>query len=81
MKPHHQSWSNLKIGIVVLIGLVIFVFMISTVGTEQNLFSSNYTLKLFLPNVQGLVNGVWHDVAELDGIDVTHVTVSDLARL
>ena len=31
--------------------------------------------------VQGLVSGVWHDIAVLDGVDVTHVTVSDLARL
>jgi large repetitive protein len=31
--------------------------------------------------VQGLVSGAWYDVAVLDGVDVTHVTVSDLARL
>ena len=31
--------------------------------------------------VQGLVNGAWADIAVLDGLDVTHVTVSDLARI
>jgi Ca2+-binding RTX toxin-like protein len=31
--------------------------------------------------LQGLVNGVWHDVAILDGVNVTHVTVDELARL
>lgn len=31
--------------------------------------------------VQGLVNGAWHDIVVLDGVDVQHVTVSDLARL
>ena len=31
--------------------------------------------------VQGLVNGAWHDIAVLDGVDVSHVTVSDLARI
>ena len=71
MKAQHESWSNLKIGIVVLIGLVIFVFMISTVGTEQNLFSSTYTLKLFLPNVQGLVNGA---MVTLGGLKVGFVS-------
>lgn len=31
--------------------------------------------------VQGLVNGAWADVAVLDHVDVTHVNVSDLARI
>ena len=31
--------------------------------------------------VQGLVNGLWHDIAVLDGMDVQHVTVDALARL
>ena len=31
--------------------------------------------------VQGLVNGTWYDIAVLDHVDVTHVTVNDLARM
>lgn len=57
MDSNQLRWSSLKVGIVVLIGLVIFVFVISIVGTEQNVFTSTYHLKVFLPNVQGLVNG------------------------
>ena len=38
MKDEQLRWSNLKVGIVVLIGLIIFVFIVSIVGTEQNIF-------------------------------------------
>lgn len=71
MSAQKHSWASLKVGIVVLIGLVIFVFMVSTVGTEQNIFSSNYNLKLFLPNVQGLVKGA---MVTLGGLKVGFVT-------
>lgn len=57
MNPQQLKWSGLKVGIVVLIGIVIFVFLVTIVGTEQNVFSSTYSLKVFLPNVQGLVKG------------------------
>ena len=57
MDSKQLKWSGLKVGIVVLIGLVIFVFIVSIVGTEQNVFTSTYRLKVFLPNVQGLVGG------------------------
>ncbi len=74
MSAQKQSWANLKVGIVVLVGLIIFVFMVSTVGTEQNIFSSTYTLKLFLPNVQGLVNGA---MVTLGGLKVGYVKTMD----
>jgi phospholipid/cholesterol/gamma-HCH transport system substrate-binding protein len=74
MSAQKHSWANLKVGIVVLIGLVIFVFMVSTVGTEQNIFSSTYVLKLFLPNVQGLVNGA---MVTLGGLKVGFVSSMD----
>lgn len=57
MDSTQLKWKGLKVGIVVLVGLVIFVFIISIIGTEQNVFTKTYHLKVFLPNVQGLVNG------------------------
>jgi phospholipid/cholesterol/gamma-HCH transport system substrate-binding protein len=57
MTSNNISWSNLKVGIVVLLGLVLFIFFISVVGTDANLFTPTYYLKLYMPNVQGLVNG------------------------
>lgn len=74
MSAQKQNWANLKVGIVVLVGLVIFVFMVSTVGTEQNIFSSTYSLKLFLPNVQGLVEGA---MVTLGGLKVGFVSHMD----
>jgi phospholipid/cholesterol/gamma-HCH transport system substrate-binding protein len=71
MKDDQLRWSNLKVGIVVLIGLVIFVFIVSVVGTEQNIFSSTYELRLFMPNVRGLVEGA---MVTLGGLKVGYVT-------
>ena len=60
----------MKVGIVVLVGIVIFVFIISIIGTEQNIFSSTYRLRVFLPNIQGLVNGA---MVTLGGLKVGYV--------
>ena len=76
MSAEHHPWARLKIGIVVLVGLIIFVFMISTVGSEQSLFTSTYTLRLFLPNVQGLVNGA---MVTLGGLKVGYVKSMDFS--
>ncbi|HLB01247.1 MAG TPA: MlaD family protein [Bacteroidota bacterium] len=71
MNDEHLRRSSLKVGIVVLIGLVIFVFIVSIVGTEQNIFSSTYELQLFMPNVRGLVEGA---MVTLGGLKVGYVT-------
>jgi phospholipid/cholesterol/gamma-HCH transport system substrate-binding protein len=65
-----MTWSNLKVGIVIFIGLIIFVFVVTIVGTEQNLFTPTYTLKLFMPNVHGLVNG---GMVALGGLKIGYV--------
>ena len=71
MDSKQLKWSGLKVGIVVAVGLVIFVFIISIVGTEQNIFTPTYHLKVFLPNVQGLVNGA---MITLGGLKVGFVS-------
>lgn len=71
MNDQQLRWSNLKVGIVVLIGLAIFVFIVSIVGTEQNIFTSTYDLTLFMPNVRGLVNGA---MVTLGGLKIGYVT-------
>lgn len=71
MNEQQLRWSNLKVGIVVLIGLAIFVFIVSIVGTEQNIFTSTYELRLFMPNVRGLVNGA---MVTLGGLKIGYVT-------
>lgn len=57
MTSNKPTWANLKVGIVVLLALGIFIFLISVVGTEQNIFASTYSLKVFMKNVKGLVEG------------------------
>ncbi len=71
MDSQQLRWSNLKVGIVLMIGLIIFVFIVSIVGTEQNIFTSTYTVKLFVTNVHGLVNGA---MVTLGGLKVGYVT-------
>jgi phospholipid/cholesterol/gamma-HCH transport system substrate-binding protein len=71
MDSQQLRWSNLKVGVVVMIGLIIFVFIVSIVGTEQNIFTSTYTVKLFVTNVHGLVNGA---MVTLGGLKIGYVT-------
>jgi phospholipid/cholesterol/gamma-HCH transport system substrate-binding protein len=71
MNSQQLRWYSLKVGIVVLIGIIVFVFVVSVVGTEQNIFASKYTLKVFMPNVQGLVNGA---MVTLGGLKIGYVT-------
>jgi len=71
MDSQQLRWSNLKVGIVLMIGLIIFVFIVSIVGTEQNIFTSTYTVKLFVTNVHGLVNGA---MVTLGGLKIGYVT-------
>ncbi len=70
MDSKQLTWSGLKVGIVVLVGIFIFIFIISIVGTEQNIFSSTYRVKVFLPNIQGLVNGA---MVSLGGLKIGYV--------
>jgi phospholipid/cholesterol/gamma-HCH transport system substrate-binding protein len=77
MDSKQLKWSSLKVGIVVLIGLIIFVFIVSIVGTEQNIFTSTYRLKVFLPNVQGLVNGA---MISLGGLKIGFVSDLQFAK-
>jgi len=52
-----QKLSNLKVGITVFIGLLLFILFVSIVGSENNVFSKTYTIKMFLPDADGLANG------------------------
>jgi phospholipid/cholesterol/gamma-HCH transport system substrate-binding protein len=48
---------KLKVGVVVLVGLIIFFAAVIYVGSEESLFTTTYELKLFVPNIQGLTKG------------------------
>jgi phospholipid/cholesterol/gamma-HCH transport system substrate-binding protein len=71
MNAAQMRWSNLKVGIVVLIGIIVFVFIVSIVGTEQNIFTSTYKVNFFVTNVHGLVNGA---MITLGGLKIGYVS-------
>jgi phospholipid/cholesterol/gamma-HCH transport system substrate-binding protein len=77
MDAAKMRWSNLKVGFVVLIGLIVFIFIVSIVGTEQNIFSSTYQVKFFVTNVHGLVNGA---MISLGGLKVGYVSSMDFVN-
>jgi phospholipid/cholesterol/gamma-HCH transport system substrate-binding protein len=64
------KFSNLKVGLTVFIGLVIFFIFIFLVGTEGNYFSSTYDLKIFVENTEGLSEG---SLVTLGGIKIGDV--------
>lgn len=74
MNTNKTSWANLKVGIVVLLGLAVFMFFVSIVGNDANVFTSTYPLKVFVPNVQGLVSGA---MITLGGLKVGYVRTLD----
>ena len=77
MNPNKSTWANLKVGIVVLIGIGVFIFFVSIVGNDANMFTSTYPLKLYMPNVQGLVNGA---TVSLGGLKIGFVKSMDFVH-
>ncbi len=74
MNAAQMRWSNLKVGIVVLIGLIVFVFIVSIVGTEQNIFTKTYRVKFFVTNVHGLVDGA---MVTVGGLKVGYISTME----
>ena len=58
-RPTFITWSQLKVGSVILISLAIMIVAIYKLGQAANLFTSRYELITFFPNANGLrVGGV-----------------------
>jgi len=51
------KYANLKVGLTVFIGVVIFLTFIFLVGTEINIFNKTLRLKIFLSSVEGFSSG------------------------
>lgn len=49
--------NTIKLGLFVLAGLLLLIFLLYMIGSNRNLFGSNYTLKTRFENVQGLKAG------------------------
>jgi phospholipid/cholesterol/gamma-HCH transport system substrate-binding protein len=58
MDPHkHLRWAELRVGLLVLVGTGLLIFILAIVGSNIKLFTPEYRLMLFVPNIEGLVNG------------------------
>lgn len=51
------KYANLKVGMTVFVGIVIFLTFIFLVGTEINVFNKTIRLKIFLSSVEGFSTG------------------------
>lgn len=69
----------IKIGVISLLGLAIFIvlFIFFIVGTNQKLFTSKYSLFMFVPGVQGLNSGAF---ITLSGLKVGVVSELEFTR-
>jgi phospholipid/cholesterol/gamma-HCH transport system substrate-binding protein len=63
------TWSELRVGLFVLVGLLILAFAIFYV-TGQGVWGPKYRLNTFLPEVSGLATGA---PVRLDGVEVGNV--------
>jgi len=63
------TWSELRVGLFVLVGLLILAVAIFYV-TGSNLWGPKYRLKTYLPEVAGLVPGA---AVRLDGVEIGSV--------
>lgn len=53
----NRNSQNLKLGIFVIVGLIIFVLAVYFIGNRQNLFGNNATVSSVFKNVNGLQTG------------------------
>jgi len=63
------TWSELRVGLFVLVGLLILAVAIFYV-TGSNVIGPKYRLKTYLPEVSGLANGA---PVRLDGVEIGNV--------
>jgi phospholipid/cholesterol/gamma-HCH transport system substrate-binding protein len=71
MVKSYLRLSNLKVGLTVFIGLVIFFIFIFLVGSQESIFRSTYNLRMFVTNAEGLSNGA---LVSLGGLKIGDVS-------
>ncbi len=65
------GWSELKVGIFVVLAVTILAVAIFTIGTQVGFFENTFAAKTYLNNVSGLKPG---DIVLLGGVEVGNVT-------
>lgn len=51
------TWSELKVGILVVVCTVLFIMALFTMGSRTGIFTRKYTLYTLMPSVSGLTSG------------------------
>ena len=64
------TWSELKVGVLVTVGLAVFLVAFFTLGGRAGVFADKYTLYTLMPGVSGLQKGA---PVRLAGVDVGSV--------
>jgi phospholipid/cholesterol/gamma-HCH transport system substrate-binding protein len=72
------TWGQLRVGLMVGIGLIILVVGILLISRGLGALGSHYTLKAYFPEAEGLRNGAEVDLAGVPVGDVDQVYVSNL---
>ncbi|NIR48337.1 MCE family protein [candidate division KSB1 bacterium] len=77
MSTAKVKWSDLKVGLLSLLALLVLVTIVLKVGTNEKLFASKYQLSFFVPNVLNLSEGA---LVSLSGIKVGTVKGLELSQ-
>ena len=73
------TWAELRVGILVLVGLVIAALAVMTLGGRVGAFSKKYPLYTYMPSVSGLQTGAPVRLAGVDVGSVQEVVFIDAA--
>ncbi len=57
MSKQYFRWSEVTVGVILVIAFAIFLIAMILIGSNVKLFTPTYSLKMFVPNIEGLVDG------------------------
>lgn len=69
-KSSPMTWAELRVGILVIVGLSVFILAVLTLGGRTGVFEEKYTLYTLMPSVSGLKQGA---PVRLAGVTVGNV--------
>ena len=67
--------NNIRLGVFVLAGLLFLILLLYMIGTNRNMFGSNFRLRARFENIQGLKSGNNVRFAGIDAGTVEHINI------
>ncbi|HXD78561.1 MAG TPA: MlaD family protein [Puia sp.] len=77
MPEPHKPYNNVRLGVFVLGGLLLFIGTLYIIGKNEHLFGSNFELRARFTNVGGLTTGDNIRFAGIQAGTVRHITLKD----